>query len=249
MNCISWLKSLLNHLLNLVDSSQLVGRFLLQKPVRRVWYWYFICTWECGAKIEIGFITRYHDGFNAKANLTINNAAVTRCYVWRSSTLDWTAVHACSTLAFILSKQLREINFIMHFLVFPLMCCFKEFNTKVITGYASLFYAMCLTIALQLDTLSLISITQFDYKSKKSKNTLQIQHNYSKNDYIPELFTVNSCCWSEYLVNHKVWYISYVPQFEPLIWGVKVFHMHMYVLLVILGWAYVVWSLPLATHI
>ena len=45
-----------------------------------------------------------HDGFDAKANLTINNVAVTRCYIGRGSILDWTAVHACSTLSFITVK-------------------------------------------------------------------------------------------------------------------------------------------------
>ena len=64
--------------------------------------------------------------------------------------------------------------------------------------------------------LLLILVTQYDYKNTmlnpkvhcKSKNTIQ----YSKNNYIPELLTVNSC-WNgvNILVNHKVWYISYVP--------------------------------------
>ena len=76
--------------------------------------------------------------WHAKANLTINNAAVTRCSIWRSSILDWTAVHACSTLSFIISKQLREINFITRFSAFPLMCCFKNSTSKVITGYCDI---------------------------------------------------------------------------------------------------------------
>ena len=46
----------------------------------------------------------------------------------------------------------------------------------------------------------------------------KIQYNYSKYNYIPELFAVKSR-WNgvNILVNHKVGYISYVLQFEPLV--------------------------------
>ena len=53
----------------------------------------------------------------------------------RSPILDWTAVHPCSTLSFIISKQFKEMNFITHFSMFPLMRCSKNSTSKVITGY------------------------------------------------------------------------------------------------------------------
>ena len=128
------------------------------KPVTRNWYGYFICTWGCGTKVEIGFITHDHDGFNAKANLTIHSTAVTRCYVWRSSILDWTAVHAHSTLSFIISKQLREIKFVPRFL----WCIVSKNSTpKVITGYCVITFCSVFgySIAVQYSlSLSLIYI-------------------------------------------------------------------------------------------
>ena len=61
--------------------------------------------------------------------------------------------------------------------------------------------------------------TQYDYKNTMIKYIAnpKIQYNYSNNNCIPELFTVNPC-WNgvNILASHKVWYISYVPQFEPL---------------------------------
>ena len=47
-----------------------------------------------------------------------------------------------------------------------------------------------------------------------------MQYNCTNNNCIPELFMAYSVVvdgeflleWCEYLVNHKVWYISYVPQ-------------------------------------
>ena len=72
--------------------------------------------WGCGAKIEIGFITCDHDGFDAKGNLTINNAVQRLQDATSEEALYWTGQQSThSTLLFIISKQLKEINFITRF--------------------------------------------------------------------------------------------------------------------------------------
>ena len=52
-----------------------------------------------------------------------------------------------------------------------------------------------------------------------------MQYNYINNNYIPEFLVANSVVvdgeflleWYEYFGQPQVWYISYVPLFEPLI--------------------------------
>ena len=72
---------------------------------------------------------------------------------------------------------------------------------------------------------SIILLTQY------IKNTMlnpKLQYNYSNNNYIPELLMAGKL---------HVWCFSYVPQFEPLIWDVKVLQYayitlhHMYITL------------------
>ena len=84
---------------------------------------------------QVGSIMRDHDRFDTKANLTINNVAVTRCYVWRGSILDWTAVHVHSTLSFIILKQLRKIILLRVSQCFLWCIVSKKSTPKVITGY------------------------------------------------------------------------------------------------------------------
>ena len=104
------------------------------------------------------------DRFDAKVNLTINNAAVTRCYIWRNSHtgLD-SSLRALNAIVYNI-KTVKRNKFYYAFLGVSFDESFQRIqHLRWLLAIVSLLYTVYLAIALQFDTPSLLYIMNSCY--------------------------------------------------------------------------------------